>query len=105
MVKREYATVVRELAEELGPDVGQIRTSDVAAICGVSVAVAWKAMHDLEHAGAVEGYARDRHGDDVERDPATGRPVRPAEIYWSLTGGESVTNATRVAEQIVDRFR
>lgn len=101
---------IRYIADQLGPGVGEIPTTEVAAVCGVKTAKAWKVMRDLELSGDLVGYARDRHGDEVERNPITGRPVRPSEIHWSLSVGEDLyapipkEEALRVAQEIVARL-
>lgn len=79
---------VLKLADYLGPSVEEIGTLDVAAVLGISRTRAWAVMRELELAGDLQGSPRDRHGDWVDRDPATGRPVRPAEIFWSVRDGK-----------------
>jgi DNA-binding Lrp family transcriptional regulator len=71
-----------ELSEALTIQNGGIYTRDAAEALGVSTAKAWRALRELELAGVLEGFARDRHGDDVGRG-TDGKPRKAGvEIQW-----------------------
>lgn len=76
-------------------------TLDVADWFGISKAKAWKILHELEMRGVLEGMARDRHGDDVERG-TDGRPVRPAELWWMPPHADIRTVTLAEANAIAD---
>lgn len=71
-----------ELSKALTVRHGGSFTKELAFALGVSRAKLWRILRDLEIAGVLEGYARDKHGDSVPRG-LDGKPTKVgAEVQW-----------------------
>lgn len=94
------------LSESLTVQGGGVYTRDLAATVGVPRAKVWRVLRELEVAGVLEGFAHDRHGDEVERG-TDGKPRKAGvEVRWFVRSDcDSVSPASvEAASRILAAF-